>query len=67
MSLRAIPEVDFSKLVRGRRGRYADLLTGDQTHMVVIDRDLWPHFGSAAKVNDALRMLVALAKRSAAA
>ena len=64
-SLRAIPEVDFSKLRRGRRGKYAHLMTGDSVHVVVIDPAIWPHFGSAEAVNAALKMLVDLAAKTA--
>ena len=59
-SLREIPEVDFSKLRRGRRGKYAHLMTGRGVHAVVIDAAVWPHFGSAEAVNAALKMLVQL-------
>ena len=60
-SLRAFPEVDFSKLRRGRRGKYAHLLAGEAVRAVVIDADLWEHFGSAKAVNEALRLLVDVA------
>jgi hypothetical protein len=64
-SLRAFPEVDFSKLRRGRRGKYAHLMTGRSVHAVVIDPAVWPHFGSAEAVNAALKMLVELAAKAA--
>lgn len=64
-SLRAFPEVDFSKLRRGRRGKYAHLLTGRSVHAVVIDPAVWPHFGSASAVNTALKLLVELAAKAA--
>lgn len=64
-SLREIPEVDFSKLRRGRRGKYTHLMTGRSVHAVVIDPAVWPHFGSAEAVNTALKMLVALAAKAA--
>ena len=58
-SLRAIPEVDFSKLRRvGSRGRYAHLATGSMVHAVVVDADLWEHFGSPKAVNVVLRAFV---------
>ncbi len=63
-SLRAFPEVDFSQLQRGHRGKYAHLLTGDAVRAVVIDQDLWEHFGSARAINSALRMLVGLAMKT---
>ena len=58
-SLRDIPEVDFAKLRRiGRRGRYAHLATGAMVHAVVVEAELWEHFGSAKAVNAALRAFV---------
>jgi hypothetical protein len=63
-SLRAFPEVDFSKLSRGRRGKYAHLMTGRSVHAVVIDPAVWPHFGSAEAANAALRTLVELAAKA---
>jgi hypothetical protein len=62
-SLRAFPEVDFSQLQRGRRGKYAHLLMGEAVRAVVIDQDLWEHFGSTQAINSALRMLVDLATK----
>jgi hypothetical protein len=63
-SLRAFPEVDFSKLRRARRGRYAHLMTGRSVHAVVIDPEIWPHFGSGEAVNAALKMLVELSAKA---
>ncbi len=60
-SLAEIPEVDFSDAVRPNR--YASL-RGDFEHAVFLDRELWEHFGSAEKVLEVLRLLVALGKRS---
>jgi hypothetical protein len=54
-SLRAIPEVDFS---RGVRGKYA----GRPSNIVVLDRDLVGAFPDSKSVNDALRAIVALRK-----
>ena len=59
-SLPEIPEVDFSDAVRPNR--YANL-RGDFEHAVFLDRELWEHFGSAEKVLEVLRLLVALGKR----
>ncbi len=59
-SLAEIPEVDFSDAVRPNR--YASL-RGDFEHVVFLDRELWEHFGSAEKVLEVLRLLVALGKR----
>jgi hypothetical protein len=64
-SLREIPEVDFSRLRRGRRGKYAHLVTGESVHAVVIDPAVWPHFRSAKAVNAALKLLVRLATKAA--
>jgi hypothetical protein len=60
-SLRALPEVDLGRLRRGRRGAYAHLLTGTSVHAVIIEPDIWMHFGDARAINAALRMLVDLA------
>ena len=58
-SLREIPPVDFSKMRRlPGRGRYAHLATGRMANAVVIEADLWPHFGNAKAVNAALRAFV---------
>ncbi len=65
-SLKAIPELDFTQLRRGKRGKYAHLLTGEAVHAVLIDDEVWRHFGSAAAINESLRMLVQLASRTAA-
>jgi hypothetical protein len=54
-SLRAIPEVDFS---RGVRGKYA----GCPSNIVVLDRDLVGAFRDSKSINDALRAIVALRK-----
>lgn len=63
-SLRALPEVDLSRLQRGRRGKYAHLLTGTPARAVVIDDDVWEHFKDSKSINSALRMLVDLAKKA---
>lgn len=60
-SLQSIPEVDFSRLRRGKRGKYAHLSVGTDAHAIVIDEDIWRHFGSATAINKALRALVGLA------
>ncbi len=62
-SLRALPEVDFSRLQRGRRGKYAHLLTDKAVRAVIIDRDVWEHFEDSKSINSALRVLVDLAKK----
>lgn len=61
-SLKEIPEVDFSKMRRLPRGRFAHLSAGRDVHHVTIDPDLWPHFRSAAAVNAALRAVVDMAE-----
>ena len=58
-SLREIPEVDPTRMRRlPQRGRYAHLATGVMAHAVIVDADLWEHFGSAKSVNAALRAFV---------
>jgi hypothetical protein len=55
------PEYDFSKGVRGKHAaRYAA-----GTNVVVLDPDVAELFPTSAAVNDALRGLVRLARRSA--
>ena len=54
-SLRAIPEVDFS---RGVRGKYA----GRPSNIVVLDSDLVGAFPDSKSINDALRAVLALRK-----
>ena len=54
-SLRAIPEVDFS---RGVRGKYAK----HPSNVVVLDRDLVGAFPDSQSINDALRAILALRK-----
>ncbi|HEX7601977.1 MAG TPA: hypothetical protein VF316_10245 [Polyangiaceae bacterium] len=55
-----LPEYDFATL-RERPNRSARAARGT-THMVVVDKALWPHFGSAEAVNAALRAAVEIAK-----
>lgn len=62
-SLSEIPEIDFEKGIRPNR--YANL-RGDFHHVIVLDRELWEHFGSQEKVVEALTLLVDVARRSAA-
>jgi hypothetical protein len=55
-----LPEYDLTKLKRVPNPfRH---LAGKMRHLVAIDPDLWPHFGSAAAVNEALRAVVELSK-----
>lgn len=60
-SLAEIPETDFSQALRPNR--YANL-RGEFEHAVFLDRELWEHFSSEEKVLEALRLLVALGKRT---
>ena len=55
-----LPEYDFATM-RERPNRFARD-AGRMTHMVVVDKALWPHFGSAEAVNAALRAAVEMAK-----
>ncbi len=60
-SLRAIPEVDFSKMRRLSRGKYAAKARRSFA-VALVEPDLFAHFGSSAAVNVALRALVEAAK-----
>ncbi|HTB76523.1 MAG TPA: hypothetical protein VK762_24920 [Polyangiaceae bacterium] len=59
----SIPETSMNRYDWGRstRGRYAKRFPRD-AHAVVIDPALWPSFGSADAVNEALRAAVEVAK-----
>jgi hypothetical protein len=54
----SLDRYDWSKATRGR---FAQRFPRD-AHAVVIDPALWPSFGSAEAVNEALRAAVAIAK-----
>ena len=56
-SLEEMPEVDDERFRRRPgRGHHTTRAAGE---VVVIDADVWDHFGSAEAVNDALRELMA--------
>jgi hypothetical protein len=55
-SLAEMPEIDEQRF-RRRPGRGHHVARG-VGEIVAIDADLWPHFGSAKAVNDALRHAV---------
>jgi hypothetical protein len=59
-SLEEMPEVDFSSGIRPNR--YANL-RGDFDRAVFIDEETWEHFGTEERIQEALRLLVELAKR----
>lgn len=59
-SLQEIPERDFSSAIRPNR--YANL-RGDFQHAVFVERDIWEHFGSEERIQEALRLLVEIAKK----
>jgi hypothetical protein len=59
-SLPELPEQDFSRGIRPNR--YANL-RGAFPHAVFVDRDVWEHFGGAERIQEALRLLVDIAKR----
>lgn len=62
-SLEEMPEINEQRFRRrSGRGHHADRNTGE---IVVVDADLWSHFGSAEAVNDALRRVVDDAKKAA--
>ena len=56
----SLDRYDWSK---ASRGRYASRFPCD-AHAVVIAPELWKHFGDAAAVNDALRVLVGAATKA---
>jgi hypothetical protein len=49
---------------RATRGRYASRFPRN-AHAVVINPQLWPHFGTAEAVNEGLRALVKMAELAA--
>ena len=56
-ALAEMPEIDDERFRRRPgRGHHADCDVGE---IVVIDADVWSHFGSADAVNDALRRVLA--------
>jgi hypothetical protein len=62
-SLEEMPEINEPRFRRGPgRGHHAGRSLGE---IVAIDAELWPHFGSAEAVNDALRRVVAEGKKAA--
>ena len=62
-ALEEMPELNEQRFRRRPgRGHHADRRVGE---IVVIDGDLWSHFGSAEAVNDALRRVVDDAKKAA--
>ena len=62
-SLEEMPELNEPRFRRRPgRGHHANRSTGE---IVLIDADLWSHFGSAEAVNDALRRVVDEAKKAA--
>jgi hypothetical protein len=60
---RKIPETSLDRYdwTKATRGRYAKRFPRD-AHAVVIDPALWPSFGSAEAVNEALRAAVVMAR-----
>jgi hypothetical protein len=55
-SLREMPEITDPRFHRRPgRGHHAERKLGN---IVLVDEDLWSHFGSARAVNDALRRIV---------
>lgn len=62
-ALEEMPEINEQRFRRRPgRGHHAHRRIGE---IVVIDAELWSHFGSAEAVNDALRRVVADAKKAA--
>lgn len=59
-SLAEMPEIEDKRFrQRPGRGHHADRSVGE---VVMIERELFAHFGSAEAVNDALRQVVASQK-----
>ena len=58
-----LPEYDFSKGVRGKHHRAYKA----GTNVVFLDPDVAAAFGDSSSVNEALRLLMKVAKQSAAA
>lgn len=64
-SLGEMPEIDDQRFRRRPgRGHHAARNVGE---IVAIEADLWTHFGSAKAVNDALRRVIADAKKASGA
>lgn len=62
-ALDEMPEIDDQRFHRrAGRGHHASRSVSE---VVIIDADLWAHFGSAEAVNDALRRVVVERKKSA--
>jgi hypothetical protein len=62
-SLEEMPEINEQRFRRRPgRGHHANRSAGE---IVIIDADLWSHFGTAEAVNDALRRVVDDAKKAA--
>ena len=59
-SLAEIPEQDLSRAIRPNL--YANL-RGAFQHAVFVDREIWEHFGSEARILETLRLLVEIAKK----
>ncbi|MEX0270087.1 hypothetical protein AB3R30_13155 [Leptolyngbyaceae cyanobacterium UHCC 1019] len=55
------PEYDFATMPGGVRGKYADRVK-HSTNVVILDPDVAQAFPTDAAVNEALRLLVNLAK-----
>ena len=56
-SLRDIPEVDFSRMKRLRRGKYAEKARRSFA-VALVEPELFARFGSSEAINDALRAVV---------
>jgi hypothetical protein len=56
------PEYDFSKMAGGVRGKYVERYRAG-TNLVLLDPDIAKAFPTDASVNEALRLLLQIAKR----
>ena len=56
------PEYDFSQMEGGVRGKYVERYKGG-TNIILLDPDVAEAFPTGADVNNALRLLMDIAKR----
>jgi hypothetical protein len=59
-----LEEYDFAQLAGGVRGKYAERFAAGTT-LVLLDPDVARAFPTAAAVNEALRLLIQVAERTA--
>ncbi|BAZ14636.1 hypothetical protein NIES4071_64800 [Calothrix sp. NIES-4071] len=59
-----LPEYDFSKMTGGIKGKYAERYKAG-TNLVLLEPDVAKAFPTAESVNEALRLLMQIARRQA--